>query len=80
MISKGDLIKLTRVHLDLTQLQLAKLIGSKRLETISGYETGKKKVTYQRLCQIYVIYCRLGKPCKQLDNIYNNYIEKMFKE
>ena len=80
MISKGDLIRLTRVHLDLTQLELAKLIGSKRLETISAYERGVKKVTYQRLCQIYVVYCKLGTPCQQLDNIFNDYIEKMFKE
>lgn len=80
MISKGELLRLTRIHLNLSQSQMASLMNIKRRHTIGDMENGEFETTYQRMCQVYVIYCKLGTKCKQLDNIFNNYIEKMFKE
>ncbi len=80
MLSKGDLLKLVRTSTGLTQKQFGKKMRTNRLETISSWELGKKDISYQRLCQIYVIYIKLCVRDEQLDNIFNNYIEKMFRE
>lgn len=79
MISKGQLVKMVRNNLGYTQSQMANLIGVDRWKTISEYENGKF-LTYQRFCQFYVVYCHLGTPDKQIDNMFNNHIDKMFKE
>ncbi|MCP4986015.1 MAG: hypothetical protein GY928_08085 [Colwellia sp.] len=80
MITKGELLRLTRVHLDFSQTKMAKLMRIKRRHTVGDMENGEFETTYQRMCQVYVIYCKFGVQCKQLDTLFNNYIEKMFKE
>ncbi len=79
MISKGQLVTMVRESLGYTQPQMASVMDIKRWKTISEYENGKH-LTHQRLCQYYVVYLTLGTPDQQLDNLFNNYIEKMFKE
>ncbi len=80
MILKEELFRLTRIHLDLTQSELAVKLKYNNKQKICDIEKGRKKLTYPRLCQLYVLYCKKGKQCEQLENIFNNYIEKMFKE
>ncbi len=79
MISKKDLVKLTRNHLGFTQTVLAEKMRYSSNAKISDLENDREDLTYARLCQLYVVYCRFGKPNEQIDNIFNNYIDIMFK-
>ena len=80
MLEKKDLLKLVRHKTGLTQKQFGLKMSIRRLETISSWEQGIKEINYQRLCQIYVVYIKFCVPNIQIDNIFNNYIEEMFKE
>ncbi len=80
MLSKSDLFLMVRKRLGFTQVEMSKKMKVNRRSTIGKYENSDDKITYYRLCQLYVIYIKLCVRDEQLDNIFDNYIEKMFKE
>ena len=74
MITPADLFKLVRTETGLSQKDFAKTLGLTRLETISAYERGAKKITLEKLIRLQAYYEKQGQD-QQIMNIINNHVE-----